>query len=458
MRIRAMAAGMAMLALCGGTALAQDDARRAAELDMFKRAIEIPTVKGRGKMDEMTAMLSAELRKAGIDNITIKKHNGTETLIARWPAVNPTKKPILQMAHMDVVEAKREDWKHDPFVFREEDGYYLGRGVNDNKKGMIAIVASMARLKRSGFQPNRDLYILFTGDEETDSEGARLAAEEWLKDVGFDFALNSDSGGGSLNADGTPVGFSIQLAEKVYADYRFIARNRGGHSSGPRPDNAIYQLAGALKALEEYRFPQQLNEVSRADLANEAENDKGLLGTLIKRWLADPKDNETADLIEAMKPGMTRTRCVPTMLSGGHAPNALPQTAEATVNCRIFPGADVDRIATTLKSIAGQHVAVEVIQAPESSPPSPIRADVLDAYKAAIRKRYPGAPVAPIMGAGATDGKFFRASGVPVYGVGASWGFAGISGGAHGLDEKAPVESFYQMIDIWEDMLRDLAG
>ena len=455
MGLRAMVTALAVLS---APAWAQDDARRAAERDMFKRAIEIPTVKGRGQMDEMTAMLSAELRKAGIRDITIRKHNGTETLIARWPAANPTKKPILQMAHMDVVEARREDWKHDPFVFREEDGYFLGRGVIDNKKGMIAIVASMARLKRAGFEPNRDLYILFTGDEETDSEGARLAAEEWLKDVGFDFALNSDSGGGTINKDGTPVGFSIQLAEKVYADYRFIARNRGGHSSGPRPDNAIYQLAGALKALEEYRFPQQLNEVSRADLADEAESDKGLMGELLKRWLADPTDDEAADLVEALKPGMTRTRCVATMLSGGHAPNALPQTAEATVNCRIFPGADVDKVEATLRTIAGQHVAVEVIQAPETSPPSPIRADVLDAYKGAIRKRYPGAPVAPVMGAGATDGKFFRARGVPVYGVGASWGFAGVAGGAHGLDEKTPVESFYQMIDIWEDLLRELAG
>ena len=441
-------------------ALAQtDDSRRKADRDLFERVVEIPTVEGRGNMGKLTTLLSAEFRKAGITHITIKKHGTTESMIVRWPASGtPTAKPILLMAHMDVVEAKRGDWKYDPFEFREEDGYYLGRGTADNKSGVVSIVQSLARLKKSGFKPRRDLIVLFTGDEETAQDGARLASTEWRSLVDAEYALNSDSGGGSLKKDGTPVGFGIQVAEKTYATYSLTATNRGGHSSGPRPDNAIYQLANALSALEGYRFPQQLDDVSRAFFTSVADQDKGALGETIKRWLADPNNDEAADLVEANMSGLTRTRCVATRLEGGHADNALPQMAKATVNCRIFPGVDPKTVEASLRDVAGQHVVVAPTEAITSSAASPLREDVLNAYSRAIRARYPSASVVPNMSAGATDGLFFRAIGIPVYGVGAGWGYQGYSSGAHGLDERTPVQSFHERIDMWTAMLSELAG
>ena len=217
-------------------------------------------------MPRLVKLLSAQFRKAGIRDITVKPYGDTEAMIVRWHAAKPSgRKPILLMAHMDVVEARRADWTNDPFTFREADGYYWGRGASDNKAGVVAIVASLVRLKRSGFAPSRDLVVLFTGDEETAGQGARLAAKEWKSLIDAEFALNSDAGGGSLYKDGRVESFSVQVAEKTYADYRFVATNRGGHSSAPRADNAIYQLAGALKALEEYRFTPMLNDATRAD-------------------------------------------------------------------------------------------------------------------------------------------------------------------------------------------------
>ncbi len=458
MRLRAWVAAMVALASCSGTALAQGDARRAAERDLLKRAVEIPTVKGRGQMDEMPAMLSAELRKAGIRDIVIKKHDGTETLIARWRAEKPTRKPILLMAHMDVVEAKREDWKHDPFVFREENGFYLGRGVLDNKTGMIAILASLQHLAASGFKPSRDLIVLFTGDEETDQNGARLAASEWRALVDAEYALNADAGGGNLLPGGKVDAFAIQVAEKVYTDFTLNATNRGGHSSAPRADNAIYQLAGALKALEEYRFTPQLTELNRPGFEHSAKTDGGVYGAIVKAWLDAPGNVEFADAVERIRPGSTRTRCVATQLAGGHAPNALPQQASANVNCRIFPTETVAEVKTTLERISGPDVTVAIVPGGQVSPPSPLRADIVDAFTRSIRTRFPGAPVVPGMSAGATDGLYLRAAGIPVYGVGAAWGYAGEPLGVHGLNERVRAEAFHDDVAHWERMLRELAG
>ena len=458
MRVRALVAAVTALAACSGTAFAQGDARRAAERDLLKRAVEIPTVAGRGQMDEMTAMLSAELRKAGIRDIVIKKHGDTEALIARWHADKPTKKPILLMAHMDVVEAKREDWKHDPFVFREENGFYLGRGVLDNKTGMIAILASLQHLAASGFKPSRDLIVLFTGDEETDQDGARLAASEWRTLVDAEYALNADAGGGGLLPGGKVDTFAIQVAEKVYADFTLSATNRGGHSSAPRADNAIYQLAGALKNLEEYRFKPQLTELNRASFEHSAKTDGGVYGAIVKAWLDAPGNVEFADAVERIRPGSTRTRCVATQLAGGHAPNALPQQASANVNCRIFPTESVAEVKATLERIAGPDIAVALVPGGQASPPSPLRADVVDAFTRSIRTRFPGAPVIPAMSGGATDGLYFRAAGIPVYGVGAAWGYAGEPLGVHGLNERVRAEAFHDDVAHWERMLRELAG
>jgi acetylornithine deacetylase/succinyl-diaminopimelate desuccinylase-like protein len=440
-------------------AAAQTDARREAERALFEKVVEIPTVAGRGQMPKMTALLKAEFRKAGIKNVVIKDYENTQTLIARWPAARPSgRKPILLMAHMDVVEANPADWKHDPFTFREENGYYLGRGASDNKAGLVGMLLALQNLKRAGFEPTRDIIVLFTGDEETTGNGAARAATEWRQLIDAEYALNSDAGGGNLYADGRVRGFSMQIAEKVYADYKLTALNRGGHSSAPRPDNAIYALAGALKAIEAHRFPPMINEASRAYYEGVAKSDQGAFGELVRKWLVNPEDRETADLLEANNPGLTRTRCVATQMSGGHAPNALPQKAEANVNCRIFPGMKIETVRQQLQAISGPDLTVEVGETSAEADASPMRADILDAYRAAVGTRFKDAPIIPQMSAGATDGSYLRRAGIPVYGVGGLWSIVGQSSGAHGLDEKVLVEGFHGQVPIWEDLLRRLAG
>ncbi len=450
---------IALMLASAATAQTAPDARRAAERDLFKKIVEVPTVEGRGQMPKLTRLLTGEFRKVGITNVVVKDHDNTQTLIARWPAAKPSgKKPILLMAHMDVVEANPADWKNDPFIFREEGGYYLGRGASDNKAALTGILLALQDLKRAGFQPTRDIIVLFTGDEETSGNGARRAATEWRELIDAEFALNGDAGGGNVYKDGRVESFSMQIAEKTYADYKLTAVNRGGHSSRPRPDNAIYALAGALKGIEAHRFEPMINEATRGAYERIAANDKGQFGELIRKWLGNPADRETADLLEANDPGYTRTRCVATKIAGGHAPNALPQKATANVNCRIFPGVKIETIRAELQAVAGPDVKVEVDDASPESGVSPLRSDVVEAYQAAIDTRFKGAPIVPGMSAGATDGSYLRNAGLPVYGVGGLWGIVGEEEGAHGLDERVLIEGFHGQIPIWEEMLRRLAG
>ena len=438
---------------------APDPARRATERALFEKIVEIPTVQGKSaEFRKLTALLTSEFKKVGITNVVVKDHDNTQTLIARWPAARPSgKKPILLMAHMDVVEAKASDWKNPPFEFREEGGYYLGRGSNDNKAALTGIVLALQNLKRGGFQPTRDIIVLFTGDEETSGSGARRAANEWRELIDAEYALNGDAGGGSVYANGKVEGFGIQIAEKTYADYKLVATNRGGHSSRPRPDNAIYALAHALTEIERFRFQPMINEGTRAYFQGIAKSDGGNYADLIRRFLANPQDREVADLLEANDPGLTRTRCVATMLAGGHAENALPQKAEANVNCRIFPGVKVEAVRQQLQALAGPDVTVTVDASPESEP-SPLRADIVDAYRAAVATRFKDAPIIPLMSAGATDGAYLRNAGIPVYGFGGLWSIVGEKEGVHGLDERVLVEGFHGQVPIWEEMLRRVAG
>ena len=460
--------GQKMLLLAGllgltTTANAQaSSAQQAAERDLFAKIVEIPTVEGQpAEFKKLTRLLTSEFRKAGITNVIVKDHDNTQTLIARWPAAKPSgKKPILLMAHMDVVAAKASDWKYPPFQFREEGGYYLGRGSNDNKAALTGIVLALQYLHAEKFAPARDIIVLFTGDEETIGNGARRAASEWRDLIDAEYALNGDAGGGSVFPDGRVEGFGIQIAEKTYADFRLTAVNRGGHSSTPRPDNAIYALASALTAIERHRFPAMINDATRASYEILAKGDSGQYGELVRRFLADPQDRETADLLEALDPGSTRTRCVATMLSGGHAPNALPQKAEANVNCRIFPSVKIEEVRQQLQALSGPDVtvtAVEGSQTPETAP-SPMRDDITQAYRAAVATRFPNAPVLPFQSAGATDGAFLRAAGIPVYGFGGLWGIVGQREGAHGLDERVWAEGFHGQVPIWMEMLRRVAG
>ncbi len=453
-------AAACLLLLSSAALAAPDSARKQAERDLFEKIVEIPTVAGRtAEFRKLTALLTGEFKKAEITNVVVKDHDNTQTMIARWPAAKPSgKKPILLMAHMDVVEAKASDWKNPPFEFREEKGYYLGRGASDNKAALTGIVLALQNLRTAGFQPTRDIIVLFTGDEEISGNGARRAATEWRSLIDAEYALNGDAGGGSAYKDGRINAFYMQIAEKTYGDYKFSATNRGGHSSAPRPDNAIYALAGALKALEEYRFAPMINDATRADFEHDAAKDKGRFGELARKWLSDPKDRETADLLEANTPGYTRTRCVATQLSGGHAPNALPQRAEANVNCRVFPGVKLEEVRQQLQSIAGQDVTVALVDSSPASDVSPMRADIVEAYRAAVGTRFPGANIVSAMSPGATDGAFLRTAGIPVYGVGGIWGYLNEPSGIHGLDERVLIEGFHGQVPIWEDILRRLAG
>ncbi len=430
--------------------------------DLFKQVVEIPTVQGRGEVPRLIALLSDKLRAEGLTDITVKPYGETAGMIVRWPAAKRTKlKPILLMAHLDVVEAKRTDWQDDPFIFREKDGYYWGRGSVDNKAGVVAIIRSLIDLKRSGMKPKRDIIVLFTGDEETAGDGARLASTQWRSLIEAEFALNTDAGGGGFTADGKSLGYGLQTAEKSYRTYTFTARNKGGHSSRPRSDNAIYDLSTALSRLAAHRFAPEMNETTIAYMTARAKQETGALGDAMRRWLANPKDEAAADSIEADEKeiGLTRTRCVATRLAGGHADNALPQMAQATVNCRIMPGVVTDSVMAELQTLAGQGIAVEQSDAfGLSTPASPLRPDVVGAYTKAVQKRFPGMPIIPQMSAGATDGVFLRGIGIPVYGVGGEWLIVPEDERAHGLDERIPVKSFYDNIGIWTDMIRELAG
>jgi acetylornithine deacetylase/succinyl-diaminopimelate desuccinylase-like protein len=325
---------------------------------------------------------------------------------------------------------------------------------------VTAVTTALLKLRASGFKPKRDIVILFTGDEETQQRGAELGASEWRKWTDAEYVLNADGGGGSFTRDGQSLGFVIQIAEKTYQTFSFTVRNRGGHSARPRPDNAIYQLADALKRLETYRFTPMLNDATRAYYTERAKMEKGPLGDAMRRWVANPADGAAADIIEAneLEVGTTRTRCVATRLEGGHADNALPQLAKATVNCRIMPGVDPKVVEAELKQIAGEGVEVAVTDPGIATPASPLRADVVKAFTQSVHKRFPGAPIIPTMATGATDGLHFRAVGIPVYGVEGSWGVSPDDKRAHGKDERLRVKALYDNVDHWHDMLGALAG
>lgn len=437
----------------------------------YEKSIEIPTVSGRGQMPLQADLIADELRAAGFADADIKivPYEGepgdkTVALIARWRADKPTGKPIMLMAHMDVVEAKREDWKQDPFEFIERDGYFYGRGSYDNKAGMTGLTMAFLKLKQAGFKPKRDLILFFTGDEETGGKGARLGATEWRELIDSEYALNSDGGGGAFLANGMPLGFGLQTAEKTFQTYHLTVRNKGGHSSRPRPDNAIYELATALKKLETHRFQPMLNETTRGYFMLRASQEgDSALGKAIRAWLANEQDGAAADAIEAseLETGLTRTRCVATELDAGHADNALPQMARATVNCRIMPGVSPDAVLAELKGIAGGGVEVtkDANYVGRSTPVTPQRADVTKAYQEAVTAlNGKSVPVAPYMSAGATDGAFFREVGIPVYGMDGSWVISPEDERAHGLDERMPVRAVYDNVLFWEMVLKRLAG
>src|SRR5437764_4953308 len=439
--------------------------------DVFKQAIEIPSVHHRGQVPNVAKLLADQFRATGIPDADIHfmpyealPGDQTEALIVRWRSPHATKKPMLILGHMDVVEAKRSDWKYDPFTFREEGGYFYGRGTSDMKNGDVATTMAAVKLMSQGFKPDRDIIFFYSGDEETRGVGATLGASKWRNLTDAEFGLNADGGGASYDRNFRPLGFGVSMAEKTFQTYFFTARNPGGHSSRPRPDNAIYDLADALEKLRTYRFQPMQNDANRGYFEERARQEgNSPLGQAIRRWLANPKDDEAADIVEAspIDLGLTRTRCVATMLSGGHADNALPQTARATVDCRIMPGVDPKAVQAELQQLAGPKVEVKpdpnYIGVP--TPASPLRPDVLNAVTAAIQRFHgPQMHVFPVMQAGASDGSFFRAQGIPVYDVDGGWGISPDDERAHGLDERLPVRAMYDDVLHWEMVIKALAS
>ncbi len=439
--------------------------------ELFKQAIEIPSVHNRGEVPRVAKLLADQFRASGIPDADIHTMpyealpgDQTVALIVRWRSPHATKKPMLILGHMDVVEAKREDWKFDPFVFREEGGYFLGRGSSDMKNGDVATTMAAVKLMSEGFKPNRDIIFFYSGDEETRGVGATLGASKWRNLTDAEFGLNADGGCASYDGAFKPLGCGISIAEKTFQTYFFTTHNRGGHSSRPRPDNAIYDLSDALVKLRTHRFQPMLNPANRGYFEERATQEgNSPLGVAMRRWLANPADGAAADIVEAspIDLGLTRTRCVATMLKGGHADNALPQSATATVNCRIMPGVQPKDVQAELQQMAGP--GVEIMPDPNyiglPTPTSPLRPDVLATVTKAIQHFHgPQMHVFPVMQAGASDGSFFRAQGIPVYDVDGSWGISPLDDRAHGLDERIPVRAMYDDVLHWEMIFKALAG
>ncbi len=294
---------------------------------------------------------------------------------------------------MDVVDALPKDWERDPFTLVEENGYFFGRGTSDDKMGVTMLTTTFLRLKAEGFVPTRDLVIAFTGDEETGMISAREMVTTHRDLTDAEFALNADGGGGAMDPDGKPILYVVQASEKTYATFELTVTNPGGHSSTPRTDNAIYELATALKNIEAYRFPVMVNDVTRAYLRAMSKVVPGEVGEAMAALADDPADAHAAEVLwhEPEEVGITRTTCVATMLRAGHAENALPQSATATVNCRIFPGVAVADVQQTLDSVAAvPGLRIAVLDDPKASPASPVRADVMDAVARRCTRASPG--------------------------------------------------------------------
>jgi acetylornithine deacetylase/succinyl-diaminopimelate desuccinylase-like protein len=429
--------------------------------ELFREIVAMHTSAGLGQVPVLAEHLAARFRAAGFpaEDVRVLPLVETAALVVRYRGDGSGGKPILVLAHMDVVPARPEDWKRDPFTLVEESGYFFGRGTADIKQEVALIATTFIRLKSEGFVPTRDLYLVYTGDEETTMATTRLLAKR-PELAAAEYALNGDGGGGVLaEADGKAQVYYLQGAEKSYATFELTLRNPGGHSSAPRTDNAIYELATVLKAIEGYAFPVMTNEWNLGSLKASAAARPGPLGDAMARFAKDPTDAQAIATLSAdpMYVGRIRTTCVATMLRAGHAENALPQSATATVNCRIFPGTRVAEVQAALQRLAGDAVEIAVIGVPTEGPASPLREDVLEAVAKAVHASHPGVPIVPDMAPYATDGSIFRGAGIPTYGVSSTF-IKDTDSFAHGLDERIPVDEFYAGLVHWHVLLRTVAG
>jgi acetylornithine deacetylase/succinyl-diaminopimelate desuccinylase-like protein len=448
------AALIAAPALC-----APDD--EAAARRLLMDSVGIASVKGRGETAKLAGFYRDWLVQAGFapGDIAIAEMAGTATFHMVWRAPKPTARPLALTGHLDVVEADRKDWTRDPFTAVEEGGYIFGRGVHDNKFDIAALLATLARLKAGGFVPERDIHLFLSGDEETDGITSAAQAKQ-AQALGIELMLNSDGGGGGLDSGGKPYFYKLQAAEKSYADFTLTLTDPGGHSSTPGASNAIARAGLVAARIAGHRWPAQVNDITRAALAEAGRQRSDALGQAMQRFAADARDAAAIATLRANPGtvGQIATTCVPTMINGGHAPNALPQKVAITVNCRIFPGTAIADVQTELARIADDPgITFSTGVDWPVTPPSPLRADVTAAVQAAVTARAPGLKATPGMDAGATDSVFWRALGIPSYGV-SSLFMRAEDVFAHGLDERIPTSAIAPALQHWEIILQRMAG
>jgi acetylornithine deacetylase/succinyl-diaminopimelate desuccinylase-like protein len=454
-------------------ALAQlDPQTKQLSRDIFQQLVEINTTDSVGSTTIAANAMAKRLLDAGFpkqDVVVLGPNDRKGNLVVRFRGAGAAK-PILFIGHLDVVEALRSDWTTDPFKFVEKDGYFYGRGTQDMKESDAILVTTFIRLKKSGFKPDRDLILALTADEE----GGKSNGVNWLlknhRDlINAAFVLNADSGGVDLQ-DGKPITFNVEATEKLYGDYQLTATNPGGHSSLPGPDNAIYQITDALTRLKAYTFPFELNPVTRAYFARMSALESGQTAADMKGILKTPPSLPAMkQLSEIPKYNATmRTTCVATRLSGGHANNALPQTASANVNCRILPSVSREEIRQQLirifhdpkVSVRYVNDAGEVMDtAPTAKavPPTDLKPEVMQPLTRLVAQMWPGIPVVPVMETGASDGKYTSEAGLPTYGInGVAIDIRDVR--AHGKDERVGIDSYYRGVEFYDRFIRMLAG
>jgi len=456
--IAAAIAGLSSAAL-----VAQPGANDARAREIFKQLIEINTTDTPGgNVTRAAEAMAARLKAAGFADADVqvlgpdpRKGN----LVARLRGTG-AKRPLLLLAHLDVVEAKREDWSFDPFVFREQDGYFYGRGTSDDKSMAAHFVANLIRLKAEGFRPERDLILALTADEE----GGDFNGVDWLIKnhrnlIDAEFSINE--GGGGTMRGGKYLTNEIQASEKVFQDFRLEVTNSGGHSSLPVKDNAIYHLAEGLARLAKFDFPVELNEVTRGYFERSAtvQTDSKMAADM-RAVAKTPPDLAAAARLSASLPyynAQMRTTCVATRLNGGHANNALPQLAGANVNCRILPGVSPAAVKDKLVEVlADPKIKVSFVGEATPSKPSPLRPDVIGAVESLTKEMFPGVIVVPVMSTGATDGLYLRNGEIPTYGVDGSFGDID-DVRAHGRDERIGVKQFYEGLEFQYRLIKALA-
>ena len=456
---RTLISALAVSAVAAGPVLAQAPQPRPDQVEfraLYKELVETNTSLSVGSCTLAAERMAAHLKAAGFPDSDLHPfaapdHPKEGGLVAILPGRDPKAKAVLMLAHLDVVEAKREDWTRDPFTLVEENGNFYARGSFDDKAMAATWVDTLARYKKEGFHPRRTLKMALTCGEETNGafNGAQYLAANKRDLIDAAFAVN-EGGGGDLDAAGKPILMGIQVGEKLSQNYTLEVTNPGGHSSRPQPDNAIYHLAAALTHIQGYRFPVMFSDTTRGYFIAMAKTRTPAEQAALKTLLADPKDMAARDLLEKDLDlnAILHTNCVAALLEAGHATNALPQRAKANVNCRIFPGTSVAEVQATLdRVIADPQVKVSIRETRNAvSPPPPLDPKVLGPAEKLSAEMWPGIPNVREMSAGATDGAFLTPVGIPTYGISGAFGDPD-GDGVHGLNERIRVKVLYDSRD-----------